>query len=72
MAKTLRIISYKGTWLGALRLEYIEDLLNSQNVDILLIQESWLLSKTMYKLTADWTTLWRPSNFMEERVWTLY
>jgi len=50
MAKTLRIMSYNGTGLGDLRLEYIEDLLNSQNVDILLIQESWLLSKTMYKL----------------------
>ena len=46
----IKIVSYNSTGLGAVKMEYIKDLLSSNKVDILFLQETWLLPGNMDKL----------------------
>ena len=43
-------MSYNPTGLGTSRPEYIMSLLDKHNIDILFIQETWLLPSNLYKL----------------------
>lgn len=50
MMDTLRILSYNPTGLGLTKLDYLNDLLVGNDVDIMLMQETWLSSGTMNRL----------------------
>ena len=47
---TLKLVSYNSTGLGGAKMEFISDMLQEENVDILLLQETWLLSSNITKL----------------------
>ena len=50
MNKQLRIASYNGTGLGPDKIEYIRNFLVKNSIDILLLQETWLMSSTLARL----------------------
>lgn len=46
----INIVSYNSTGLGAVKMEYLKDFLSRNKVDILFLQETWLLPGNMDKL----------------------
>ena len=50
--KILKLISYNSTGLGLYKMDYICELLTQHNVDIMFLQETWLLPSTQNKLNG--------------------
>ena len=50
MEGKLRLLSYNSTGLGGNKTEYIGKLIEDLNIDILLIQETWLIRGNLLKL----------------------
>ena len=46
----LNIVSYNSTGLGITRMEYIKEFIEVENVDLLLLQETWLTSGNIDRL----------------------
>ena len=46
----LRIASYNSTGLNKNKIDYIQQFLDKEKIDILFLQETWLLSKNSRKL----------------------
>ena len=50
LINSLKLVSYNSTGLGESRMSYIREMLDQENIDILLLQETWLLSNNVQKL----------------------
>ena len=52
LSTNIKIMSYNSTGLGDTRIDFIRDLINVHEVDILLLQETWLLSTNIHRLSS--------------------